>query len=93
MPQFLDILASPIDGDAIPEPLTGLDDIGESREGSTLLSDNEEPPMRWDLLVFRRGEVAVILYIVYPDEDEAIMPFQDIARLLDDRIEELESQD
>lgn len=90
LPSMLDMLTSPIGGDAPLEPLTGLDDIGESREGVTFLADTQGESMHWDVMVFRRGEVAEILYYMYPEQDEPVMPFHEIARLLDERLKMLQ---
>ena len=47
--------------------------------------------MRLDLVMFRRGKVGVMVYILYIDGDEPVVPIVDIVRLMDERILEVDS--
>jgi hypothetical protein len=85
-----DELIDSMAADADPEPLSGLDDIGVSRQGFTFLAESQSDAMRWDFIVFRRGEVAEMVFLAYLEGDEPAMPIKDIARLLDERLKDIQ---
>ena len=86
LPKMVDYLASAFGASAPPERLSGLNDVGESRLASTFVNDRANFPLRYDILLFRRGETGAFLFIVYPDGDEPAMPAGDLARILDERL-------
>ena len=67
--------------------LDGLEELGEGRVGLSGLVENGYLTMRCDVIVFRRGEVGVILFVIYPDGDKLTRTSVDLAALLDKRIQ------
>jgi hypothetical protein len=86
LPEVIELYAAGFGADSTPEILPGLDDVGESRVAFTFVTDMLNESLRWDIIVFRRGEIAVFLFVAYPDGDEPVVPIGDLALLLDNRI-------
>lgn len=45
----------------------GLDGIGDDAAGVTTRARTANGPLRMDVILFRRGEIGVVLYVVYMD--------------------------
>lgn len=88
MPGTIDSIAVASDATEDPESLPDVDDIGETRAGSTFVADTVGFPFRWDVVIFRRGEVGALLYLYYPDGEELSLSVSALARLVDERIME-----
>jgi len=86
LPETVDFLATSTGSTQEPVLISGMDDIGDSRHAVTFLTDGGGFNLRWELTVFRRGEVAAFLYIFYPDGDEPAALSEELARLLDQSI-------
>ena len=87
LPEFVQLMAKAIDADTSLKPLPGLDEIGQTRSGTTAISRSFNLSLRWDIVAFRRNDVGVILYLFYPDGDKPVIPIADLARLQDGRIQ------
>ena len=87
LPEFVQIMAKATGADTGSKPLSGLEDIGQTRSGITALSKTFMFSMRCDIVAFRRNDVGVILYMIYPDGDKPVVPITDLARLQDERIQ------
>jgi hypothetical protein len=61
-------------------------DIGDASVGFTILADDHGFPTCMDLILFRRKEVAAIVWVVYLNRDAPIVTIDGIARKLDARI-------
>jgi WD40 repeat protein len=68
--------------------LSGLDDIGESRAGRTALSKVFILMMRLQSVAFRRNQLGVIIFRMYPDGDDPVITMEALARMQDDRIQD-----
>ncbi len=90
LPQFVEYMAASVGG-TDHKKLDGLDDIGEARAAITSISRPSSISYRWDTMGFRRGEVAVVLIVAYPDGDMPAAPVGDPARLLEARISQAHS--
>lgn len=85
LPQFVEFSAALVGG-TDHKKLDGLDDIGDARAAITSIGRLSSISYRWDTIGFRRGEVAVILIVAYPDGDQPAVPLGDLARLQEARI-------
>lgn len=92
LPGYTELMAASMGADVKPKPLKGLDDIGEVRAGSTFSQDVLGDDWRWDIVAFRRGEIAVTLIFGRPSENEPVVSVDDIARLLDERLQKLQDE-
>jgi len=86
LPLSIQSMEIALGADKNPMNLPGLDDIGEARAGITSVDKEGAHPMRWDIAVFRRSEVVMVLIVAYPDGDKPFLPIVKLARLLDERI-------
>jgi regulation of enolase protein 1 (concanavalin A-like superfamily) len=86
LPEMLDIFAKAFGATTTPEIIADLDDLGVAHAGSTFVAASEAIDLRWDNILFRRGEVGVMLFLLYPDGKQAAVPATDLAYLLDERI-------
>jgi hypothetical protein len=66
--------------------LPGLEGVGDTSAGVTLAVVQEGVPMRVDVVMFRRGMVGAVAYVLYADGAVPVVPLSDIARTLDVRI-------
>jgi hypothetical protein len=66
--------------------LPAQQDIGDASTGFTLLIDGGDVPTRMDMMFFRRGEVGVIICIVYINRESPIITIDEVAHKLDARI-------
>ncbi len=64
----------------------GMEDIGEARAAITFVGRSSSVSYRWEILGFRRAEVAAILFVAYPDGDSPAVSVGELARLLQARI-------
>ncbi len=87
LPQYVQIIALQSGGKDV-QKLEGLEDIGEARAAVTSVGDYDGIPYRTDIIGFRRGEVAVLLVIEYPEGDAPVAPAGDLARVLEARVKE-----
>jgi hypothetical protein len=87
MPQMLQSAAVGVGADSNAEPLSVLDEVGEAREGTSAVAKIGSLSLRYDIVVFRRGEVGALIFLVYPDGDEPAMTVADLSRVLDERIQ------
>jgi tetratricopeptide (TPR) repeat protein len=73
--------------------LSDLEVIGDASLGLTIVADSEDMTMRLDVVVFRRDAVGAFVYVSYADGEAPVVPVDDAARKLDDRIIEALSAD
>lgn len=64
-------------------PISGLDDIGESRAGVTVAMSIEGVPMRMDMIMFRRGYIGAYVYTMYINGESPQITIQELATKLD----------
>ncbi len=69
------------------EELTGLDDIGDSAAGVTVVANMQGIPMRIDLVVFRRDIVGAFAFVMYLEGSDPEVLIGDVGRKLDARIQ------
>ena len=84
----LDYLASSMGATGKSKPIHVQDDVGDARLASTFVLDQNGFKSRLDMILFRRGEVAAFLFVLYPDGDKPVVRMVDLARLLDGRIQD-----
>lgn len=77
---------------AQPE-LFDLKAVGDESVGMTIAVNLEGDPVRADVVFFRRDVVGAIVYVYYFDGESPLVPAQDVARKLDERIIEVLSAD
>jgi hypothetical protein len=65
------------------EPLTGLEGIGDTAVGVTM--PVEDQGMRADMVLFRRGELGFMLFVLYPEDSESLVSVIELAQVLDER--------
>ncbi len=88
LPDLMQLMESAVGADQSSKPLTGLDDIGDARVGSTTTAKAYNILMRFDFVLFRRGEVGVVLYTGYPNRDKPSVSILDLARIQDKHIQD-----
>lgn len=71
------------------ELLTGLDGIGDSVVGFTMEQDVEGITLQVNVVLFRRDIVVVLLMDLYTDALGSSIDIADLARLLDERAQEM----
>lgn len=86
LPQFVELMATSIGATTNPKEITGLDEIGDTRAGTTSTATMDSTTIRWDVVVFRRGSVLAVLLVGYPDGNKPAVPVTKITRVLDERI-------
>lgn len=59
----------------------------------TLAVNLEGDPVRVDVVFFRRDVVGAVVYVYYFDGESPLVPTEDVARKLDERIIEVLSAD
>ena len=67
------------------EHLEGMAGIGDSSAGATMLSNSGGVTTRIDLVLFQRGDVGVMIYMVYSEGSIPEPTILDVARLIDER--------
>jgi Tol biopolymer transport system component/regulation of enolase protein 1 (concanavalin A-like superfamily) len=88
IPDMLELFASAYGATTAPEAIEGLDGVGKTRRGSTFLAEGGEIDLRWENILFRRGEIGAFLFVVSPKGEEPARSAGDLARLLDERLGE-----
>ncbi|WP_199247163.1 hypothetical protein [[Phormidium] sp. ETS-05] len=68
------------------QPLTNLNNIGNSAGGVSLDVDLEGVPARLDIIAFRRDEVGAFVFVMYLNEETPVMAASEVARKLDARV-------
>ncbi len=68
------------------QPLTNLNNIGNSAGGVSLDVDLEGVPARLDIIAFRRDVVGAFVFVMYLNEETPVMPAAEVARKLDERV-------
>lgn len=68
------------------QPLTNLNNIGNSAGGVSLDVDLEGVPARLDIIAFRRDVVGAFVFVMYLNEETPVMPAPEVARKLDERV-------
>lgn len=86
LPNFVGLMETSLGAQADADELPGLADVGETRAGSSSVGQMAAVSMRWDVGIFRRGKVLALLIVAYPDGDQPVLPFGEVARLMDERI-------
>jgi hypothetical protein len=86
--ETLDYYASILGATTKPKPIPVKDDVGDARLAYTLALVKSGFKSRLDMIMFRRGEVAAVLFVFYPDGDKSSVHIVDLARLLDGRIQD-----
>lgn len=66
--------------------LKNLEGIGNAIAGLGFTSNIESIPVRLELVVFRREQVGAFLWIMYLDGDKPVIPVDQVAQKLDNRI-------
>ncbi|HEY9748015.1 MAG TPA: hypothetical protein V6C63_05025, partial [Allocoleopsis sp.] len=66
--------------------LRNLEGIGNAIAGLGFTSNIESIPVRLELVVFRREQVGAFLWIMYLDGDKPVIPVEQVAQKLDNRI-------
>ncbi len=88
---YVDMLVGAISaalGTGQPGPIEHLEEmagIGDSGSGATFVSDSGEVATRIDLVLFQRGDVGVMIYMVYPVDTVPEPTILEVARLIDER--------
>ncbi len=86
MPELIDIFSPGSSTGSKPKTLTGLDDIGEMRSGSSFVTTTAGLSFYYELVLFRRGNVGVALFAICLEGDQLAVPAGDLARLIDGRL-------
>ncbi|HIK09745.1 MAG TPA: hypothetical protein IGS52_05680 [Oscillatoriaceae cyanobacterium M33_DOE_052] len=68
------------------QPLTNLNNIGNSVGGVSLDVDLEGVPARLDIIAFRRDVVGAFVFVMYLNEETPVIPAPEVARKLDARV-------
>jgi hypothetical protein len=68
------------------EPLAGLDGVGDSAVGVTMPVADQG--MEADMVLFRRGELGFMLFVLYAEDSEPLVPVIDLAEVLDVRAQD-----
>ena len=66
--------------------IPGADKFGERSVGVSLVSSGSTVPLRWDVLLARRGAFAELIYLVYINGKQPSITVGDLARILDARV-------
>lgn len=74
------------------EEILNLDDIGDASNGLTAIVGGV-PPIRTDVIFFRRGKIGALIWTFYFDGDSPVVPIGDLGRKLDVLIIDLLAQD
>ncbi len=73
--------------------LPGVENIGERSGGITAVIDYQVFVMRMDMIMLRRGQIGVLVIVMYPEGEQHSVSVYDMARLLDERaVEALQYQ-
>jgi hypothetical protein len=83
---FVSGLTSDIQTTVEKIPITGLDDIGDSSAGLRILMSDEELSMKFDIAIFRQGEVMGLLMLMYEDGTTPSISIQELAQKFDQRV-------
>ncbi len=86
MPDLIDIFSPGNTTGSKPKSLTGLEDIGEMRSGTSFVTTTSGLSFYYELLLFRRGKVGVALFAICLEGDQLAVPAGDLARLIDGRL-------
>ena len=85
LPDLIDVFPAVFGASTTPETIPGLDDVGVSRAGSTFVTGMLNFTTRWDIVVFRRGEIGVFLSVAHNEGSGSALNIADIAHFLDER--------
>ncbi len=77
------IKASGIEGQ---EEIPGLDNIGDSSVGVTLVTNWNDAPLRVDGVIFRRNDIGAVAAVVYVDGKQPSVAVGDVAHQIDERL-------
>jgi len=88
LPDMLKLFASAYGATTTPESIPGLDGLGVSRAASMFVAERGGVALRWENILFRRGEIGAFLFVVCPDGEKPAVPGADLAYLLDGRIDQ-----
>jgi hypothetical protein len=83
----VDYLASTMGATTKRKPIHVDGDVGVSRLATTFVSEQGGMDTRIDMMLFRRGEVAAFLFVIYPNGNKPAVHLTDLAQLLDGRIQ------
>ncbi len=83
--QFNQIFLTSVGADTGLKQISGINDLGDARSGTSAVGKYGPNSVRWDVISFRRGEAFVILMVAYPDGDQPSIPAVDLARIIDER--------
>jgi tetratricopeptide (TPR) repeat protein len=75
--------ATDIEASALP----GLADLGDASTAATAVIEDEDGSFRVDALLFRQDDLMVSLYILYLDGEVPVMPLDEIAPILEERLQ------
>jgi hypothetical protein len=70
------------------EALTDIEDIGDNRTGMSVGTTMSGLPVTVDMLIFERGQIAVIVMSFYTETLTPEITIQEMGRLLDQRAQE-----
>ena len=88
LPETINYLGSSMGATGKPKPIRVKPDLGEASVASTFVSNDGGFETRMDMVLFRRGEVAAVLFVFYPGVDKPVVSIVDLAHLLDGRIQD-----
>ncbi len=86
MPDLIAIFSGVAAQSSQPKALTGLDDIGEMRSGSSFVTTTAGLSFYYEVMLFRRGKVGVALFAICLEGDQLAVAAGDLARLIDGRL-------
>ncbi len=84
--QFVRMFPPMFGADQNVQDLSGLDTLGEARAGITSTGAVGDATLRWDMVMFLRGNFITLLIIGYPDGNKVSVSYNDVAQLIDERI-------
>lgn len=68
------------------EEFEDLDELGDKATGYTAAVDQEGTILRFDMIAFRRGDIGVLVFVMYEDGTEPLTDVRELARGMDKRI-------
>jgi hypothetical protein len=89
LPEMTSVFSNATGAQETPEPLTGVDNIGDIQEGATFVTKQMGSDMRTELLLFRRDEICAFLFEFYPVGDEPDVAIVAVGQLLDERFSQV----
>jgi hypothetical protein len=82
---FVDLFMKGVGATTGVKALRGFEEIGDSRLAKTATVKTGNLLLRWDVVVFRRGPVGVLLFLGYPSQDKPAITLVELAQLVDKR--------